>query len=56
MISENTQATEMQGGNSDELFRGGDTRSSEETIVMIVERRGIRIQLRIYETTRMWEE
>ena len=56
MISENTQATEMQGGNSDELFRGGDTRSSEEVSVMEMERRGIRIQLRIYETTKMWED
>ena len=46
----------MQGGNSDELFRGGDTRSSKEAIVMIVERRGIRIQLKIYETTRIWED
>ena len=40
MISENAQATEMQGGNSDEPCRGGDTRSSEEADVMTVEQRG----------------
>ena len=51
MINKNAQATEMQGGNSDELLRGGDTCSSEETVVMTVEQRGIRIQLKIYGTT-----
>lgn len=51
MISENAQVTEMRGGNSDEPFRGGDTRSSEEVVVMTVEQRGIRIQLKKYETT-----
>ena len=51
MISENAQTTEMWGGNSDEWFRGGDIRSSDEAVVMTVEQRGIRIQLRIYETT-----
>lgn len=51
MISKNAQAREMQGGNSDEPLRGGDTCSSEDAVVMTVERRGIRIQLKIYGTT-----
>lgn len=32
--------------------RGGDVRSSEETVVMTVERRDVRIQPKIYETTK----
>ena len=35
--------------------RGGDVRSSEETVVMTVERRDVRIQPKIYETTE-WED
>ena len=33
--------------------RGGDIRSSEEAVVMTVEQRDVRIQPKIYETTKM---